>query len=61
MALLAKKINKDMIGGMVTLRALYWVNNLKPCNKRLCLLARHLSLMTRKVLVVDLKSRLESV
>ena len=62
MALLAKKVNLDMTDEMVTLAALHWVENFKPCNKYLCLLARHLGLVTRKVpVVVDLKSRLDNV
>ncbi len=61
MALLAKRINLDMMDGMVTLSVLHWVENLKLCNKHLCLLARHLSLVTRKVLVVDFRSQLDSI
>ncbi len=61
MALLAKRINLDMMDGMVTLSALDWVENFKLCNKHLYLFARHLGLVTRKVLVVDLRSRLDSV
>ncbi len=48
MALLAKRINLDMTDGMVTLSALHWVENFKLCNKHLCLLARHLGLVTRR-------------
>ncbi len=56
MAFLAKRINLDMTDGMVTLSALHWVENFKLCNKHLCLLARHLGLVTRKVPIVDLRS-----
>ncbi len=61
MAFLAKKINLDMTDGMIMLSVLHWVENFKPCNKHLCLFARHLGLVTRKIPVVDLKSRLDSV
>ncbi len=60
-ALLAKMINLDMTDGMVTLTALYWVENFKPSNKHLCFLTRHLGFVTRKVPVVDLKSLVDSV
>ncbi len=59
--LLAKKLNIDMTEDIVTLAALHWVDNFIPCNKHLYLLVRHLGLVTRKVPVVDLKSRLDSV
>ncbi len=61
MTLLAKRINLDMTDRMVTLSALHLVENFKLCNKYLCLLARHLGFVTRKVPVVHLKSRLDSV
>ena len=55
MALLAKKVNLDMRNKMVTLAALHWVENFKPCNKYRFFLAKHLSFVTRKVPVVELK------
>ncbi len=58
MVFLAKRINLDMTDEMVTLLVLHWVENFKLYNKHLCLLVRHLSLVNRKVPVVDLKSRL---
>ncbi len=61
MTFLAKRINLDMTNEMVTLSALHWVENFKLCNKYVCFLTRHLGLMTRKLLVVDLKSRLDSI
>ncbi len=57
----AKKINMDMIEGMVTIAALHWVDNCIPYIKHLCLLARHLGLVIRKIPVVELKSQLDSV
>lgn len=61
MALLVKKVNVDMTDEMVMLVALHVVENCKPCNKHLYLLIRYLSLVTRKIPVVDFKSQLDSI
>lgn len=62
MTFLIKKINLDMMDKIVVkLVDLYWVKNFKPCNKYLCLLARHLSPVIKKVPIVELKSRLDSI
>ncbi len=61
MAFLAKKINLDITDEMLTLSALYFVKNFKLCNKHLCLLARHLGLVTRKAPIFDFKSQLDSI
>ena len=56
MALLAKKINIDIMDGMAIFVVLHWVENFLLCNKHLYLLARYLGFVTRKILVVELKS-----
>ncbi len=56
MAFLAKNINLDMTDEMVMLATLYLIENFKPCNKHLCLLARYLGFMTWKVQIIDFKS-----
>lgn len=61
MVFLTKKNNLDMTDGIVTLMALYWIKIFKSCNKHLRLFIRHLGLMTRKVLVDNLESQLNSI
>ena len=61
MAFLVKRINIDMMDGIATLAALHLVENFILCNKHFCLFSRHLGLMTKKVLVIELKSQLDSI
>ena len=49
MALLTKKVNINFTDGIASLAALHWVQNFKLCNKHQTFLARHLSLVTKKV------------
>lgn len=51
----------DKTDEMVMLATLYWVENFKSYNKHFYLLVKHLGLMTKKILVVDLKSRLDKI
>lgn len=57
MAFLIKKINLDRTDGMITLGALHLIKNSISYNKNHYLLAKHLGLMTIKVLIVDFKSQ----
>ncbi len=54
--LLVKKVNLDIMDEMIMLAVLERDENFKPCNNHLCLLTRYLGFVTRKVLVVNLKS-----
>ena len=61
MALLSKKVNINFTNGIVSLAALYWVNNFKLCNKHPTLLARQLGFMMKKVLKEDIASQLDGI
>ena len=49
MALLVVKTNMDITDEIALLTALHWVENFKPFNKHLRLLARHIGPMTKKI------------
>lgn len=61
MALLAKKINLDIMDKIVMLATLYQIKYLKSYNKHICVLAKYLSFMIKKILVIDLKIQLDNV
>ena len=61
MAFLLKKVNMDFTDGIASLAALHWVKKFKLYNKHQTFLARHLGLVTKKILNEDIASQLGGI
>ena len=61
MVFLAKKSNLDIMDKMVQLTTLNRFENLKSYNKHVCFLTKHLGFLIKKIPVVDIKLKLNSI
>lgn len=50
-----------VIDGIASIAALHWVDNFRPCEKHLRLLAKRVGLVTKNVFLGDLESRLGEI
>ena len=50
-----------VVDGIASIAALHWVDNFRPCEKYICLLAKRVELLTRNVSLGELEVRLAEI